>query len=221
MDTALIHGTFNVNLARKELKKYIKDTLGLELGVINAQYSYSAIAEQVALQLIRSSGKFNTKSSKKADLYEVKLEDVQRAIRESSDFSSDIKMRSEAFNPTEKNYVSSFFDTEKVLKKYLEDKAFTDTNNVTIPKDTLNFVCYILSSLLPNLTRTACVFSEFAKKKNIKIKNLRYSCNIHLFGALRELVIRRIDEVETLVSGKKEENKDGDNEENGKKEWRW
>ena len=202
--TAYINGTFNVNLARKELKKYIKNTLGLELGTINAQYPYTAIAEILALYIIRSSGKFSTKSAKKADLYEVTLENMRRAIRESSDFGADLKSLSEAFNPTAMNYTTTFFDTEKTLCEFLEHKAFTNTSNVHINHESLNFVCYMLSHTLANLTKTSCYLSLYAKKKNVQIKNFRFACNIHFSGELNELMTQRLGEIESLFANNKE-----------------
>jgi hypothetical protein len=202
--TAYINGTFNVNLARKELKKYIKNTLGLELGTINAQYPYTAIAEILALYIIRSSGKFSTKSAKKADLYEVTLENMRRAIRESNDFGADLKSLSDAFNPTAMNYTTTFFDTEKTLCDFLEHKAFTNTSNVHINHESLNFVCYMLSHTLANLTKTSCYLSLFAKKKNVQIKNFRFACNIHFSGELNELITQRLGEIESLFANNKE-----------------
>lgn len=202
--TAYINGTFNVNLARKELKKYISNTLGLELGTINAQYPYTAIAESLALYVVRASGKFNTKSAKKADLYEVTLENMRRAIRESNEFGADIKSLSESFNPTAMNYTTSFFDTEKVLRTFLETKAFTNTTNVHINSESLNFVCYLLSHTLANLTKTSCYLSQYAKKKNVQIKNFRFACNIHFSGELNELLTQRLSEIEALFANNKE-----------------
>ena len=83
--TAYIGATFNVNLASKALKSYITNTLGLEIGSINAQYAYTAATEVLALHIVRSSGKFNAKNTKKANLYEITFENVSRGIRESSE----------------------------------------------------------------------------------------------------------------------------------------
>jgi hypothetical protein len=207
--TAYINGTFNVNLARKEVKKYISNTLGLDLGTINAQYPYTAIAEALALYVVRASGKFNTKSAKKADLYEVTLENMRRAIRESNEFGYDIKSLSDSFNPTAMNYTSTFFDTPKKLREFLEKKAFTNTTNVHINNESLNFICYIMSHTLASLTRTSCYLSQYGKKKNIQIRNFRFACNIHFSGELNELLTQRLSEIEALFDNKK------DNEENG------
>jgi len=116
--TAYINGTFNVNVARNELKKYIKENLKSELGSNNAQYAYAAIAEAFALYIVRASGRFNAMSAIKADLYEVDFENIRRAIRESKEFNADIKALSDAFNPIAMNYTTSFFVTEKVMRKF-------------------------------------------------------------------------------------------------------
>lgn len=216
-NTAYIGGTFNVNLAKKELKKYITNTLQLDLGIINAQFPYAAIAELISLQLIRASGKYNIKSSKKADLYEVKLENVHRAVRESNEFGQEIKSLTETYVPTAINYTALFFDNENILRTYLETQSFANTNNVTIPKDTLNYVCYVLSYTLAELTRIACVMSLYAKKKNVLIRNFKYACDIYFSGSLRELLSQRLSEIELLFSNKKED-KDAEKDESAEED---
>lgn len=167
IDTAFINGTFNVKYARKDLKRFISNTLGLKLGTINAQYPYSACAETLALYLVRSSGKYNTKNRKKADLYEVTLENLQRAIRESTEFGDKITALSDSFVANAMDYTLNFFDSDKVLRKFLEQQAFTNTTNVHVDNDALNFVCYIVSHALSTLTHTACILSQRLQAPNL------------------------------------------------------
>jgi len=209
--TAYIGATFNVNSARKAIRSYITTNLDLDLGMINAQYAYTAAAEVIALHIVRSSAKFTTKSAKKADLYEVTLENIQRAIRESVEYGPEIKSLVDSYNPTAMNYISTFFDTEKVLRTFLETKSFTNIANVHVNDAALNFVCYILSHMMCNLTRACCILSQHANKANIQIKNFRFATELYIKGELRELLIQRISDVEALFSNKKGE--DGEEEE--------
>ncbi|VBB18451.1 hypothetical protein YASMINEVIRUS_914 [Yasminevirus sp. GU-2018] len=202
--TAYINGTFNVNSAKKAMHSYISDSLGLELGTINAQYPYAAIAETLVLHVVRSSGKFNTKSAKKADLYEITLENVKRGIRESHEYGPEIKALVDSYNPTAMNYVNTFFDTDKVIRKFIETKAFTNSTNVHINNDALNFVCYILSHTMSNLTRASCILSQYANKKNVQIKNFRFACELYFTGELRELLAQRLSEIEGKFANTKE-----------------
>lgn len=203
-ETALIGSSFNVNLAKKEMKRYINGTLGYELGTINAQYPYSAIAEVVALHVVRSSAKFNKKSAKQADLYNISLENLQRGIRDSAEYGSEIKSLVNAYNPVAMDYIKTFFDSEKALKTCLTSKAFNSTN-FHIDSDALNFLCYVLSHTLCNVTRTACILSEYAGKKNIQIKNFKYACKIYFFGELGELISQRLSEIEGLFKSNKDD----------------
>ena len=128
--TAFINATFNVNLAKKALHSYIRNTLSLDIGTINAQYPYTAIAEFLVQHIVRSSGKFSAKSAKKADLYEINFENIKRGIRESHEYGIEIKALVDTYNPIALNYISTFFDTEKALRVFIETKTFTNTTNI-------------------------------------------------------------------------------------------
>jgi len=218
-DTACIKCVFNVKQARKELLKYANDVFGatydMKFGSIKAQYAYTAITETLALYMIRSAGKFSTKNATVADLYEVNYENIQRAIRESKELNAEMRVLSEEFKPASMNYTSSFFVPEKIMKVYLEDKAQTNTTNVHINKDALNFMYYMLSHIMSSLTHTACLFSKYAKKSNITFKNYRFACedNFRNESEISKLLTQRLDEVEyvlTTISDDSSKNKKKD-----------
>jgi len=213
--TAFIGGSFNVSSARTAVRAYIKDTLGEELGTINAQFPYSAIAEVVVLHIIRSTTKYNAKSASHADLYVITLDNLRRGIRDSNEYGPEIKSLEASYVPTAMNYVTTFFDEEKVLKKFIVTQAFTGTKNVEINKDALNFVCYILSHTMCNLTRVACLLSKYANKKNVQIKNFTYACEWFFTGEeLRKLLAQRLSEIEMKFANDKGKGKKGENAEN-------
>lgn len=164
--TAFINGTFNVMCARNTLKTYISDILGYnDLTIMNAHFAYSIIAEIVVLYIVRLSAKYNVKNNtSKEDVYIITLENLFRSIRESNEYGSEIKLI-DSYKPTAMNYIMTFFDDEHVLTAFIETKVFENNTNIKINKDALNFVCYILSNILCNLTRIACLFSKYANKQ--------------------------------------------------------
>jgi hypothetical protein len=190
----------------------------MKLGNVGGgQYAYSVIAEILALYVIRGSVKFNEKSAKNADLYEVSLENLRRGIRESSGFGADIKALSDSFEPTSMSYIPNFFDdgSEKKLRKFLENKSFPNTSNIHIGGDSINFISYLMSHILAKLTRTVCLLNQYAGKSTITIDGFRYAVNIHFPGEhneLNELFIQRLDEIEKLVADYKELEKDAKSE---------
>jgi hypothetical protein len=221
--TAMVNCVFNVKTARNELLKYANSVLnfGCKFGSIKAQYAYAAISEILALYLVRSSGKYNAKNTNMADLYEIDVENIRRSIRESKEFDANTKELSDSYNPTSMNYMSSFFVSEKLMKVYLEDKAFTNTTNVHITNEALNFIFYVLSNIMSSLTKFACLFSQSSKKSNILSKNYKYACTIMFSGEILNLLHQRLDEIETILSTKKEDKADdndgNDNTSNNKK----
>jgi hypothetical protein len=213
-DTATIRGTFNVNKAKKRLKDNLTKTLDFKLGIMGAKYAYSAIAEVFAVYLVRVSGKYNDKSAKMADLYEVKIENIQRGVREHREFNNEIKAWSEAFNPEGIDYLPTFFEDEKTLRKYLAEHTFPNTTNVHLSSGTLNFVCYMLANVLAQLTRTSAILSQYGKKKNVQIRNFKYACSIHFSGELFQLIDQRLSEIESIFANKKDE---ADSDDEGEK----
>lgn len=211
-DTEFINGTFNVKTARKYLKSFITNTLNYELGTINAQYPYSACAEILVMYLVRASGRYNSKNSSMADLYEITLVNLQRAIRESRDFGVEINALSSSYNPELMDYTVNFFGNVSKLKTYIEQYAFANSTNVVLDSGALNFICYIVSSGLALLTRTSCIMSVYAKKKNIQVKNFKYACDIHFSGELGELIKQRVIEIEGLLANRKERKEDDNKE---------
>ena len=202
--TAYINATFNVNLARKALKKLLENMPVSDMKVMNAHYAYTAIAEIIVLYLVRTSVKYNTKSSNKADLYEVSYENILQGVRDAKSFDPRIKELVNSFNPEGVNYVPTFFDTENALRTFLEAKSFSNTTNVHFNKGSINCICYILSHVLSQLTYTSCILSEYGKKKNIQIKNFKYASMICFTNELRDNIIQRLDEIITLFTNVKD-----------------
>jgi hypothetical protein len=207
--TAYIRATFNVNKAKNALKNYITNVLESNLGQMNAHYPYTAITEELILHIVRASGKFNTMSANKADLYTITLENIQRGLRDSLEFGPEVKYLTDSFNKLAMDYTTTFFDTKKALSEFIESKVFTN-NMIHINKDALNFVCYILSNVMGSLTRLACSYSEYSKKNNVLIRNFTAAAGVYFTGSIRELVLQRLTEIESLFSQKKAEDKETD-----------
>jgi hypothetical protein len=218
--TILIGCTLNVNIAKSHMLQFIKKALGMNFGSIKADCAYVAILESVALYLVGATAKYNTKNAEKANLYEVTLENLQRVVRESNEFGSELKDASENYKPEAMDHTSVFFGgggnkqskSDKVLKDLLEKKAFTNATNVSINEKAMNYVCYMLTRTMGQLTKTACVLSQFAGLKNIQIKNFRCAVEIHFSDELRQILFQRIDEVTDKVANSKEDATEGDSE---------
>ena len=207
--TAYIRATFNVNKAKHSLKNYISKTLDSKLGQMNAHYPYTAIVEELILHIVRSSGKYNAISAKKADLYNITLDNIQRGMRESNDFGSEVKYLVDSFNNLSMDYIPTFFDTEKALKEFIQTKSFTN-NIVVINNDALNFICFIIANIMSSLTRIACSYSEYAKKNNVLIRNFTSASGVYFGGSIREVIIQRLTEIEGLFSQKKADGEQGE-----------
>ena len=201
--TSLVGGTLNVMSCRSEMMSYITNILNLKFKINRAHCAYSLIVEMLLIQFTRMSGKYNNENSEKANLYEVKTENIQRAIRENKELTNEIKMLSENYNPKGYNYLNKFYTGAKKLKEFLQTKTFENKVNIEYSYDTQNYLCYLVNSIMLMITKTACNFSLFANKKVIGIKNFKYSCGEYFNGELYNLIIQRLQEIETKFSGMK------------------
>ena len=208
--TAMIGAIFNVNHAKNALKRYIERNMESKYGTANAQYAYTGIAEILCMYIVRESGKYNKKSPEKANLYEITLENIRRAVRESHVFGHEIKGIAEMFDPSGVDYTELFFDNVDdvhILRPFIESRCFANKSNIHVSTNALNFICYMVSTLMCGLVRTACLLCEFANKKNIRIANFKYAVRLTFSGELCAMIDQRISEIEQLIANKKEEEK--------------
>jgi hypothetical protein len=198
--TSLIGGTLNVMSGKVEMTNYIKNILGLDMKINKAHCAYSAIVEFLMSNFSRMSGKYNVKNPAQADLYEVKIENIQRAIRENKNITNEIKALSENYYEYSNfDYAGKFYAGHKKLVQFLRTKAFDNTTNVDFSKGTINYLCYLVSNIMGMLTKTSCNFTLFAKKNTIGIENYRFSCKEHFNGEFYNLIDQRLNEIKLIL----------------------
>ena len=202
--TAYINCILNVNHAKTRMKKLI-EKMKYDVGTLNAQYAYTAIAEVIVIYVVRTSCEFNAKNSEKADLFEVTLDSIKNGVRKSADLPCDIKLMIDNYNASNMlDYTQNFFDEEKRLKKLIVKRAFENKTNVAINASVINLLCYVVSTLLGRLTHAACVIGKRCDRKNIGIKDYVAACEILFTGVLASQLEQRLSEIDDLFANKKE-----------------
>jgi hypothetical protein len=208
----------NVNLGKNELRDYIRNTLGYEMGTINSQYPYCGLMELLLLDFVRCTPSYNKKNHNKADLYEITYMNCKSAVLNNNNYSPRIHALAREYDPTRAmGYVNTIYDNGR-LRDFISQKAFTNKTGYHIEEPALNFVCYLVKSLMCDVVQTACLMSEFGKNKNIGIKAIVYSCKQHFSGDLGALIEQRLSEIQDEfttkkeVAGSEEDNEDGDEE---------
>ena len=228
----------NVNIAKKYIREMVKNTLNTDLGTINAQYPYAALTELLFLQFVRSTVEFNNKNQAKADLYEITFINCRSAILSNLSFNADIREATRSYDPARAmSYVNTIYDNGR-LRSFIMQKAFTNSTNLSIEEPALNFLCYLVSTVMTSIVRAACHLAEYGKQKNISIRSFNAACSMYFSGELGALVEQRMAQIQGEFSSKnedhdaedkkeendndednedeenEEENEDGDDEEN-------
>lgn len=209
-NTERINCYLNVNIARRFLRDYISNTLSYEFGTINAQYPYAALTELLFLELVRSTAEFNKKNQGKADLYEVTYLNCRSAVLTTNTFPSLVRELARDYDPTRAmGYVNTIYDNAR-LRDFISQKTFTNKNNYNVEEPALNFLCYIVNSLMCEVVRTACFMIEFSGHKNVGIKAFIASCKQHFTGDLGALVEQRMSEITEEFYGARVDDDDED-----------
>ena len=118
-ETAWAKLTFNVKTVKKYLKNYIVQTFGPNISMINLHFACTVVIEIFMQTLIEQSIKFAKKEPKKADLYNVTIDNVKRAIRDNSEMKMYLGNEVDNFNPKSMNYVSTFMESRDSIMKFI------------------------------------------------------------------------------------------------------
>jgi hypothetical protein len=195
----------NVNIAKKYLRDLISNTLNKDLGTINAQYPYAALTELLFLQLVRSTVEFNKKNQSKADLYEVTYLNCRSAVLTNNSFSSEVRELARDYDPTRAmGYVNTIYDHNR-LRDFITHKAFTNKANYSVEEPALNFLCYLVSTIMTNVIRFACNLASYGNQKNVNIRAFVAATELYFCGTLGALVEQRMAEVQGEFSSKNED----------------
>lgn len=204
-DTERIGCILNVRIARTFLRDLISNTLNMDLSTINAQYPYSALTELLFLQLVRSTVEFNNKNQAKADLYEVTYLNCRSAVLTNPCFSAEVREAARTYDPTRAmGYVNTIYDSKR-LRTFITNKAFTNRSNLSLEEPALNFLCFLVSTIMTNVVRLACKLADYGNQKNVNIRAFVAATDIYFSGELGALVEQRMAEVQGEFSSKGEE----------------
>mgnify|MGYP006428215477 CR=1 FL=1 len=200
-ETAWAKLTFNVKTVRKYLKNYITQTHGPNISMINLHFACTVVIELFIQTLVEKAIKYSKKEPKKADLYNVTIDNVKRAVRDNSEMKMYLGSEAENFNPKSVNYVLAFMESKDSVMKFIDKKI--GTSQVSFDPDAFNLIVYLTIFNLNRHVELANVMRQYAKKSSINYKGISYANMFLLAGDYQKKCQIKLDELETMLNGKK------------------
>ena len=206
----------NVNPFKKWLKTFYSD--GDETKkILNAHYLLATVNEVMLFNILTGvSDKFSKSKNGLEDLtYDRFVSYLRETDYTSASFSHDLTK----YNP-DFDYSKQLPVTQKELNEFIEKKCFHNNGNVSINKETLNLVFYLLAVTNSKLASYAEVFSRFAKKTTVTSDGMSAAVEVFFTGKLLKDLQKKIQEVQTILKNKpkKDSDKNDENDDDDEKE---
>jgi len=200
-ETAWAGCTFNVKATKKYLKNYLEQTHNVAVPMINLHFAATSVTELFMQTLVEQSSKFSKKEKKKADCYNISIDNVKRAVRENNELRTYLGTETESFNPKSMNYTTTFIESRDDVLNFIDKKM--GTSQVSFDNDALNLVVYLTLYNLNRHVDLANSHRSYAKKSSIDFKALVFANRCLLSGEYQKKCQIKLDELEAMLSGKK------------------
>ena len=211
-ETAWAGCTFNVKSTKKYLKSYLEQTHDTAVPMINLHFAATAVTELFMQILVEQATKFSKKEKKKADCYNISLDDVKRAVRENNELRTYLGSEVEGFSPKSMNYTATFIESRDNVLSFIDTKM--GTSQVSFDNDALNLIVYLTLYNLNRHVDLANSHRSYAKKSSIDFRSLVFSNRVLLGGEYQKKCQIKLDELEAMLSGKKtDESSEGSKDE--------
>ena len=194
----------NVNPFKRWLKTFYSD--GDETKkILNAHYLLATVNEVMLFNILTGvSDKFSKSKNGLEDLtYDRFVSYLRETDYTSASFSHDLTK----YNP-DFDYSKQLPVTQKELNEFIEKKCFHNNGNVSINKETLNLVFYLLAVTNSKLASYAEVFSRFAKKTTVTSDGMSAAVEVFFTGKLLKDLQKKIQEVQTILKNKPKKDSD-------------
>jgi len=211
----------NVNPFKKWLKTFYTNGDDTKK-ILNAHYILATVNEVMLFNILTGvSDKF---SKSKNGLEDLTSDRFVSYLREtdylSATFAHDLTKYNADFD-----YSKQLPVTQKELNEFIEKKCFHNNGNVSINKETLNLVFYLLAVTNSKLASYAGVFAKFAKKTTITGDGMSAAVEVLFTSKLLVNLQKKMNEVQTILknkpkkdSDKNDNEDDNDDEEEGEDE---
>ena len=205
----------NVNPFKKWLKTFYEN--GDETKkILNAHYIIATVNEVMLFNILTGvSDKF---SKSKNGLEDLTYDRFVSYLRETDYVSASFAYDLTKYNP-DFDYSKQLPVSHKELNEFIEKKCFHNNGNVSINKETLNLVFYLLAVTNSKLSSYAEVFAKFAKKTTITGDGMCAAVEVFFAGKLLKDLQKKIQEVQTILKNKpkkdSDKNDEDDEEEDG------
>lgn len=212
-ETAWAKLTFNTKDMKRYLKTYLTNTLNVNRQMKDIQFAATIITELFIKVLAENSVKYSKKDSASANMYEVSLEHVKRAVKEDVELNQYLGYYVDTFNSKNVDYTNSFVVSLTDVKKFLETTLYTD--HVTFNHDALNLLVYLTLYNLNRHVDLAESHVAYSKRGSIDFRSMQYANNFLLCGEYKKQCTKKLEAIAQKIvndSGKATSNSDDEKE---------
>ena len=212
-ETAWAKLTFNTKDMKRYLKTYLTNTLNVNRQMKDIQFAATIITELFIKVLAENSVKYSKKESASANMYEVSLEHVKRAVKEDVELNRYLGYYVDTFNPKNVDYTNSFVVSLTDVKKFLETTLYTD--HVTFNHDAMNLLVYLTLYNLNRHVDLAESHVAYSKRGSIDFRSMQYANNFLLCGEYKKQCTKKLEAIAQKIvndSGKATSNSDDEKE---------
>jgi hypothetical protein len=204
----------NVNPFKKWLKTFY--THGDETKkILNAHYILTTVNEVMLFNVLTGVSDKFLKS--KNGLEDLTYDRFVSHLRETDYLAASFLHDLSKYNP-DFNYSKQLPVTQKDLNEFIEKRCFHNNGNVSINKETLNLVFYLLAVTNSKLASYAEIFAKFAKKTTITGVGMSAAVEVLFTGKLLKDLQKKINEVQTILKNKPKKDSDKNEDNNDKNE---
>jgi hypothetical protein len=218
-ETAWAKLTFNTKDMKRYLKNYLTNTLKANRQMKDIQFAATIITELFIKVLAEKSVKYSMKDSASANMYEVSIEHVKRAVKEDVELNQYLGYYVDTFNTKNVDYTSSFVVSLTDVKKFLETALYTD--HVTFNHDALNLLVYLTLYNLNRHVDLADSHVVYSKRGSIDFRSMQFANNFLLCGEYKKQCTKKLEAIAQKIvndSNKASNNSDDEKEEDDKED---
>jgi hypothetical protein len=198
---------FNVKPYKKWLKTYYENTNRQSVKIMNAHYMMGAMNEILVFNLLNGASEMIQKQ--KTGLLDLTLERFMMYIQSTNHILTTFSQFHTRYEPGF-DYTKLVPLEKTLLSRFIEKKCFHKNDALNINKDTMNYICYLLTQTNTRCAEIAYVFSQYAKKTTVSGEGIKAAIQVFFNGKLLIDIMTKLEQITRVLKNKSKKDSDKD-----------
>jgi hypothetical protein len=198
---------FNVKPYKKWLKTYYQNTNRSSVKIMNAHYMMAAMNEILVFNLLNGASEMIQKQ--KTGLLDLTLERFMMYIQSTNHILTTFSQFHTRYEPGF-DYIKLVPLEKTLLSRFIEKKCFHKNDALNINKDTMNYICYLLTQTNTRCAEIAYVFSQYAKKTTVSGEGIKGAIQVFFNGKLLIDIMTKLEQITRVLKNKSKKDSDKD-----------